>query len=92
MGCYLEVDYPPDMTTTQVNAAGFDPETCVDICTTNGFRHAAVYRGTECKCDVAFGRYGLQADDDCALCFNSDDQLCGDVMAVYHTSKFYNRK
>ena len=89
MGCYLEVDHPPDMTTKKVSAAGFTPESCIDLCTTAGFPYAAVYKGTECKCDVTFGRYGLQPDDACAMCGNSADQMCHGVMPVYLTSKHF---
>ena len=87
MGCYLEVDYPPDMTTKQVNAGGFAPGPCIELCTTDGSPYAAVHGGTECKCDVAFGRYGLQSDDACVMCVNSEDQMCRGVMPVYTTSK-----
>ena len=92
MGCYLEVDYPEDMTTMDKNNGGYDVDTCILYCESGrAWQYAAVYGGTECKCDQAFGRYGLQPDDKCNMCEGSTDQLCRGTIAVYNAGDiFYN--
>ena len=88
MGCYLEVDYPEDMTTMDKNDDGYDVDTCIMYCElVSDWQYAAVFAGTQCKCDQAFGRYGLRPDDKCTMCEGSTNQLCRGTIAVYNTGE-----